>query len=427
MLLRLRHSVEAWARHNYGGIAMIAAVALPVLLAVLGVASDFAMLTKLRSDLQTAADAAAIAGAREIPVAKSNEKQVVSAAMSYATYALAGGSQESKSDLAASHIAVTAEVVDNFSAVSVDITETWSPFFAHFIKSGITPVKVNAKARFVGRNNICVLGLAVANTAVFLDKNAKLTANNCGVFANSKSSDALTMGTGAYMKTSIACSSGGASISGSATADPFPITDCPAVSDPLAARPAPPVGACDHNDLSIKGGTASLDPGVYCGGISIARTAIVTFNPGVYIIQDGGLTVAGSASISGDGVGFYLTGGAAEKFHFTNNTHISLTAPRDGPMAGLLFFEDRNLPVQLKHRITSNDARVLLGTIYLPVGGLVVDAAKPVADQSAYTAIIVQSLELNAGPNLVLNSDYGSSDVPVPVGVSGSSQVVLSN
>ena len=43
-------------------------------------------------------------------------------------------------------------------------------------------------------------------------------------------------------------------------------------------------------------------------------------------------------------------------------------------MGGLLIFEDRNLPVKLLHKITSDDARMLLGTIYLPVGSLISSA-----------------------------------------------------
>ena len=58
---------------------------------------------------------------------------------------------------------------------------------------------------------------------------------------------------------------------------------------------------------------------------------------------------------------------------------------------------------------------------------LLIDSKKPVADQSAYTAIVANSIELNSGPNLILNSDYEATDVPVPSGIAGSSQVVLSN
>ena len=70
---------------------------------------------------------------------------------------------------------------------------------------------------------------------------------------------------------------------------------------------------------------------------------------------------------------------------------------------------------------------MLFRSIYLPVGYLLVDPNSVVAGTSAYTAIIVNRLELTAGPELVLNSNYGASDVPVPAGIKSSSTIVLSN
>jgi hypothetical protein len=53
----------------------------------------------------------------------------------------------------------------------------------------------------------------------------------------------------------------------------------------------------------------------------------------------------------------------------------------------------------------------------LPQGILHIDSNAPVADRSDYTAIVVRSLQLSEGPNLVLHSDYQNSDVPVPEGL----------
>ena len=69
------------------------------------------------------------------------------------------------------------------------------------------------------------------------------------------------------------------------------------------------------------------------------------------------------------------------------------------------------------YRILSDNARTMLGTIYLPAGRLVIDASRPVADQSAYTVIVAQQINLYEGPNLVLNANYGATSVPVPKGV----------
>jgi hypothetical protein len=55
-----------------------------------------------------------------------------------------------------------------------------------------------------------------------------------------------------------------------------------------------------------------------------------------------------------------------------------------------------------KHRIYSNNAGKLLGTIYMPNGALYIDSKKLLADRSDYTVIIARSVELFDGPDLVL-------------------------
>ncbi len=96
-------------------------------------------------------------------------------------------------------------------------------------------------------------------------------------------------------------------------------------------------------------------------------------------------------------------------------------------MAGLLFFGDRKVSSIVKHKIQSAHADELTGTIYLPRGHLLVDPNTSVAQKSAYTAIIVHKLEVNEGPTLTLNSNYGATEVPVPDGVRSDSQVVLAD
>ncbi|MFL5126660.1 MAG: hypothetical protein ACJ8C9_18385 [Microvirga sp.] len=103
------------------------------------------------------------------------------------------------------------------------------------------------------------------------------------------------------------------------------------------------------------------------------------------------------------------------KFDF--DSIINLSAPKTGTMAGLLIYSDPKAILGNKFKIFSDNARRLLGTIYLPRGDLYVDANKPIADQSAYTVIVARTIELQSGPNLVLNANYGATDVPVPQGV----------
>ncbi len=48
---------------------------------------------------------------------------------------------------------------------------------------------------------------------------------------------------------------------------------------------------------------------------------------------------------------------------------------------------------------------------------MVIDASRPVADQSAYTVVVAQQVNLYEGPNLHLNANYDGTNVPVPAGV----------
>ena len=212
-------------------------------------------------------------------------------------------------------------------------------------------------------------------------------------------------------------------VGGKANFEPEPLTDCPVVEDPLSKRPAPDSSGCKANDLEIIDKVVTLSPGVYCGGIKIDGNARVYMRPGIYVIKDGPLNVDSNAKLEGEYVGMYLTGDKAT-FRFASNATIDLSAPKDGPLAGLLFFEDRNAPQLRRHEILSNYAHNLLGTIYLSQGRLVVDADNEIADKSAYTAIVARRIELYAGPNLVLNTDYSATDIPVPDGIVGLGQAV---
>ena len=89
----------------------------------------------------------------------------------------------------------------------------------------------------------------------------------------------------------------------------------------------------------------------------------------------------------------YMKGPNAN-FTFATASTISLTAGKSGPLSGLLIYDDPTgaaAPEQSgkhakadksprEHSILSDDARLLLGTIYLPKGRLIIDATKPIAD-----------------------------------------------
>jgi len=252
-----------------------------------------------------------------------------------------------------------------------------------------------------------------------------VTATGCAIYSNSTTPDSLLVSDTSVITSPSICSGGGYKGS-SSNFTTMPQTDCPVLADPLASRPLPTVGStCDYTNLTITGKTVSLLPGTYCGGLTVTGGATVNLQPGVYIINNGNLTVNTGSSFIGANVGFFLTG-KNSTLSFTDTSTIDITAPASGMMAGLLIWEDASTSGSGKsHTIGSNNARNLLGTLYFPLGHLVVTSPNPVAAQSDYTIIVADHLDLTASPNLVLNSNYANSNIPVPAGVGPSLGAVL--
>jgi len=202
------------------------------------------------------------------------------------------------------------------------------------------------------------------------------------------------------------------------TYKPVPVTDSPVIEDPLKARAQPIADSnCDYTNLKITKGMETLHPGTYCGGINLGGKSDIILKSGIYIMKDGPLFVNGNATLKGKNVGFVFEGDAAV-FDFGVSTQANLTAPVTGPMSGILFFEDRNAPLNRNFVIRSKDAERFEGTVYLPNGKLVVDKASRIGQLSNWTAIIARRIEVRNGPELVINSDYAQSDIPVPEGIS---------
>ena len=393
-LSRLKHD-------RSGSVAIVFGLVLPVLICAIAASIDYGLLVHRRSQLQNAADAGALAAARELSLARPNSDGVAALARSIILSIVPG----SKS------LSVDSRVVG--PSVEVALRETIVRMFGGVLGASTSDLVVRATAR-VATARLCMLALEPEKSnAIDLNKNAKLTALECSVYSNSKDKKGIVAADSSSVDAETVCSAGG--IDGKGRFVRPPITDCPQIVDPLADRPQPTVGGCRYNNTEVKSGSQTLQPGVYCGGLKVTSGATVTLSPGIYIVQGGKLTVDKGATLEGEGVGFFLAG-KDSSFEFAYNSTINLAAPRTGDMAGILVFDDRSGKSD-KHRIYSNNARQLLGTIYMPNGQLYIDAKKPIADRSAYTVIVARTVELYDGPDLVLNSDYSASNVPVPKGV----------
>jgi Flp pilus assembly protein TadG len=414
---RVRSSVFAYMRNTSASTAVMFSLAMPAVMATTGVAIDFSIYSLKLTKLQAAADQSAIAAVKELAVVNSKAATVTQAAEGFARSIL-GNSVGS--------LAVAVDVGAKKDSVKITLTETWTPYFAQYIGAQVTPVVARATAKLAGTANVCILTLSPSDVKAFhMDKQAKVKANGCAIYSNSSHSQSIRLDQFSEISAALVCAVGGVKAKSTAVT-PSPTTDCPVLPDPLSSRNEPAAGACKAAALIIKSGAATLDPGTYCGGIKISGAANVTFRAGNYIIKDGPFEISGSATVKSNNAAFYLKG-ELSVINFTGSTNIAMTGGTTGDMAGLLLFEDRSVSLDRVHRINSSNANQLTGTIYLSRGKLIIDPNSSIAQDSAYTAIIANQVEIDQGPTLVLNTDYSASNVPVPEGINLSSQVVLAN
>lgn len=396
-----------------GGVVVIGAIALPVLLIAAGAVIDHGLAIRDRSVLQTISDATALAAARELSTTKLSDARLNAVAEGFAKPQLIN--HEIGDDAQ-----IVATIVGAHRGVTVVIERPMRQFFSGFLGMKSEKIGVRSTATVVGNQKVCVIALdEAAAESIYMKSNSWLTAQDCNVYSNSRSPSGIKSDSGIRLTAKLTCSSGG--FSGAGQFYGLKITDCPPIADPLAARPAPPTGACKaQNQSVIDKGTASarhvLTPGTYCGGLFIGGNSAVRLDPGVYVVKDGPFVIDSNADVRGTNVGFYMQG-EKTTFQFLSNARVVIDAPKDGPMAGLLFFEDRTVSLAREHKITSNYVSNLTGTMYLSRGTLSIDATNEVAQQSAFTVIVARKIYLSASPKLIVKSDYGSTDIPVPSGL----------
>ncbi len=399
-----------------GSTIVMFALALPLILCGAGVAIDFATFAMKQSSLQAATDAAALAGAKLLSLASTQDSVIQSSALSYLSEELRGKDDAAKG---------TVNVDRKQGTVKVAVSEDWTPFFAHFLGASITPVTASSTGSIAGDSKVCVLTLANGPFSFSMDQNAQITAKGCAIYSNSTDRYGVYFGGASGVDATLVCSAGGVFGQGAKGITQLQ-TDCPPLANPLAAVPPPKVGVCTYRNTKITTGNMALSPGTYCGGIEVSGNAIVDFSPGEYIIKDGLFRVYNTATVNGTNTVFYLTG-LKSLISFTNDATINLSGAETGTMAGLLFFEDPTSMILRTHNINAAHAYNLTGTIYIPKGVLLIDPNANVGEKSAYTAIVANRVVVQEGPSLVLNTDYGATSVPVPTGLHSASSVVLTN
>jgi hypothetical protein len=407
-----------------GAAAIMFALTMPILAGIVALSVDIMFVFNQEEQLRTAAEAAATAAVSVLP----NRDGVPGVAISYALRNVKGSGADkivSADDIQigywnkAARTFAPADDDERANAVRVIASRTAEKgnalptFFGKvFSVAAFDALEVAVIAtRFDGYP--CINVLAPDGVGLKANSNAKINVKDCAIHVHSAAGTGLSVEANAdvIVTRSEICLKGGYQARSNSELSPTPDTNCDPAPDPFASVPEPPHQGCDENNFVYdkKKHGSSLKPGIYCGGITINSNANVEFLPGEYIIKNGSFIVNSNVEINGNGVAFYLTGNNA-LLNFNSNSKISLTAPSSGPLAGFIFFQDRNYGGQ--HILSSNTAAMLDGTIYLPKATLTSNSNSQMGGMSTCLMIIVYRLEFNSNSGVNTTPDYSQCSSP---------------
>ncbi len=408
-----------------GAVAVFFAASVMMLLGMAAIAVDLSYLYSLRGKLQNTADAAVLASADELP----DTDTVKEIALTYGP----------KNMAASEHGAVIAEdgvetgnwdfrartfTADDTPINAVRVTagrsdDNGNPvilFFAQTLGFTTSDVVTQAVSAQLTISVPCLLALDPSASATAKVNNGTVIVEGCGFHSNSDADDSIVIALNGTLEADSICAHG--RVSGNGTSDPGPQTGCPQIDDPLADLEPPVFGGCDYsgNDAKFSSGEHTLTPGVYCGGISLAGSAVVHFEPGTYIINGGTMKVAGNtASMEGEQVSFYFTGDSS--LNLAGQGSIDLSAPTedDDDLKGILFFGDPDSDPGLKNSISGNDNMTYDGTLYFPANELNFTGNGTGTSSAGYTLAIARLLKFAGNGAIGFKwPEDGEADVPLP-------------
>src|SRR5205823_2401548 len=137
--------------------------------------------------------------------------------------------------------------------------------------------------------------------ATALQGSTAVNLSNCSLYDNSSNPTALSVGGSATLTALSVGVVGGVSGAASINSSNGIKTGIGPLADPYADVSYPNFSGCSQTNFTGKN-TVTIDPGVYCGGMSFNAGANVTLNPGIYYIDGGSLSVNGGATVKGSGV-----------------------------------------------------------------------------------------------------------------------------
>jgi hypothetical protein len=386
----LARQVRGFLGDRSGTSLIFTALTFPVLLGMAGLGFDATLWYMERRQNQSIADNASLAGVMALTAPGGDLAAATQAALDDA--ARNGIFHNVDGHVLVSQLANCGPGGASSNCLEVIVEVERPVYLASFVVDGGT---VTVQARSVGAvvasGDHCILALDESmDDAVEVSGTADANIG-CGVASNSSSDKSIGIYGTATMSADPAQAYGDIYVQNNATLDtntpPQPLSQ--RLPDPYEGIQLPTAdGGCNSNNPIQINTTVTLTPDDYCAGIKINAGADVTFEPGIYVINRGDLTVNGGATIRGDSVTFILTATSTNEvgnITINGGADVELTAPGPdghfpndpghvdhGKYPGLLFIQDPAAPStqnggqMATNLITGGADMELTGALYFP-------------------------------------------------------------
>lgn len=411
-------------------MSVLLTIGLIICLMFCGLSLDIGMMELEKTQMQTAADAAAIAAdmyfERALDGAISAEAAGAAAQYGYVN----GANQTTVTAVASlSQAAVGGDYAGHYDTIQVTITRQLRTLFMGLLNRGTVTVTAVGTASpppcqyYLGTKQLVPYTVNLQNTAAIAQWYTKCSAYVAGGMYNPPGAWWQSWQT-YFTGTSSASTLLGRTKQGTTF-------NSVTVSDPLAGLAQPLQSGCSWNNFSrgnsVTTTTVTLNPGTYCGsvlagvvtpGMTLVN-ATVTFNPGLYVIS-GGFNWQ-KISGTGNGVTFFFTNvsgtgsyglvslsGAPSTLNLSASSGTAFgTTDANGAKAGILFFADRNwmnTTAQDFSMSPGNGSINFNGVWYLPSTGL--SMQNGFANCYTYCAVIADNLYVGNFNNHMTGTDY---------------------
>lgn len=411
-----------------GQVLVLTALSLTVLLGFMALAIDVGLIHYRQVQLQTAADAAAVAAGLELG---NCGKTVCTNMQNAAARALI------EDGITTSNITPTANkctiststglamVINvapcvlgskdpnsgNTNMAEVVLTESQRTFFGIFVGHPIWNLVARAEAGeayylSTGGGN-CIYTKSLA----FNSSNGIFKLTNCGIYDNgnlqTNNGDGVTATTFLYYGSWSPNNCNNSCVWNLGNSQTQPTHTNTVQSDPLASLtpPTKPANSTTASNTTPNNG-ATLQPGYYPNGVNLNSNVSVTLSPGVYYMN-GSINVNSGAKITGNGVTLYFTSGSLQ---LNSGSTAKLSAPTtstNGSNANMLVWESTGNGSGMEIDATSSS--YFNGVIYLPRQTLTLNSGSGVNinGTATSTALDVNALIVNSGTTFLLNGAGG--------------------